>query len=101
MVGWESTSCGSQRDILLCSPSSTANKKKWSTVRQSNFMDGGVASSWRVAVIVYVAKYLFGDKYVFSILPNQQRARSGFCLILYVLNYGRVGKYIHAKVKEI
>jgi hypothetical protein len=28
----------------------------------------------------------------FSILPNQQRARSDFCWISYVVNYGRVGK---------
>jgi hypothetical protein len=45
-------------------------------------------------------KYLFGDKYLFSILPNQQRARSDFCLILYVVNYGRVGKYIMRKSKR-
>jgi hypothetical protein len=44
--------------------------------------------------------YLFGDKYLFSILPNQQRARSDFCLILYVVNYGRVGKYIMRKSKR-
>jgi hypothetical protein len=46
------------------------------------------------------ALYLFGDKYVFSILPNQQRARSDFCLILYMVNYGRVGKYIMRKSKR-
>jgi hypothetical protein len=44
--------------------------------------------------------YLFGDKYLFSILPNQQRARSDFCLISYVVNYGRVGKYIMRKSKR-
>jgi hypothetical protein len=45
-------------------------------------------------------KYLFGDKYLFSILPNQQRARSDFRLIFYVVNYGRVGKYIMRKSKR-
>jgi hypothetical protein len=45
-------------------------------------------------------KYLFGDKYLFSILPNQQRARSDFCLILYMVNYGRVGKYNMRKSKR-
>jgi hypothetical protein len=44
--------------------------------------------------------YLFGDKYLFFILPNQQRARSDFCLILYIVNYGRVGKYIMRKSKS-
>jgi methyl coenzyme M reductase subunit C len=44
--------------------------------------------------------YLFGDKYLFHILPNQQRARSDFRLILYVLNYGRVGKYNIRKSKR-
>jgi hypothetical protein len=47
-------------------------------------------------VLFFVAprlRYLFGDKYLFSILPNQQRARSDFCLISYVVNCGRVGKY--------
>jgi hypothetical protein len=44
--------------------------------------------------------YLFGDKYLFSILPNQQRARSDFRLILYMVNYGRVGKYIMRKSKR-
>jgi hypothetical protein len=44
------------------------------------------------------SRYLFGDKYLFSILPNQQRARSDFCLISYVVNYGKVH---HAEVKEI
>jgi hypothetical protein len=44
--------------------------------------------------------YLFGDKYVFSILPNQQRARSDFCLISYMVNYGRVGKCIMRKSKR-
>jgi hypothetical protein len=47
-----------------------------------------------------VKQYLFGDKYLFSILPNQQRARSDFCLILYVVNYCRVGKYIMRKSKR-
>jgi hypothetical protein len=37
---------------------------------------------------------------LFSILPNQQRARSDFCLILYVVNYGRVGKYNMRKSKR-
>jgi hypothetical protein len=36
----------------------------------------------------------------FSILPNQQRARSDFCLISYVVNYGRVGKCIMRKSKR-
>jgi hypothetical protein len=36
----------------------------------------------------------------FSILPNQQRARSDFCLILYMINYGRVGKYNMRKSKR-
>jgi hypothetical protein len=36
----------------------------------------------------------------FSILPNQQRARSDFCLILYVVNYGCVGKCIMRKSKR-
>jgi hypothetical protein len=46
-------------------------------------------------------KYLFDDdKYVFSILPKQQRARSDFRLILYVVNYGRVGKYNMRKSKR-
>jgi hypothetical protein len=44
--------------------------------------------------------YLFDDKYPFSILPKQQRARSDFCLIFYVVNYGRVGKYIMRKSKR-
>jgi hypothetical protein len=44
--------------------------------------------------------YLFGDEYLFSILPNQQRARSDFCLISYVVNYGRVGKYNMRKSKR-
>jgi hypothetical protein len=44
--------------------------------------------------------YLFGDKYLFSILPNQQRARSDFRLIVYMVNYGRVGKYIMRKSKR-
>jgi hypothetical protein len=43
---------------------------------------------------------LFCDKYLFSILPNQQRARSDFRLIYYVVNYGRVGKYIMRKSKR-
>jgi hypothetical protein len=46
------------------------------------------------------AGYLFGDKYLFSILPNQQRAQSDFCLILYMVNYGRVGKYNMRKSKR-
>jgi hypothetical protein len=37
---------------------------------------------------------------LFSILPNQQRARSDFCLISYVVNYGRVRKYIMRKSKR-
>jgi hypothetical protein len=45
-------------------------------------------------------RYLFGDKYLFSILPNQQHARSDFCLIFYVVKYGRVGKYIMWKSKR-
>jgi hypothetical protein len=44
--------------------------------------------------------YLFDDKYLFSILPNQQRARSDFRLILYMVNYGRVGKCIMRKSKR-
>jgi hypothetical protein len=35
---------------------------------------------------LHVLEYLFGDKYPFSIRPNQQRARSDFCLISYVVN---------------
>jgi hypothetical protein len=45
-------------------------------------------------------RYLVGDKYLFSILPNQKRARSDFLLILYMVNYGRVGKYIMRKSKR-
>jgi hypothetical protein len=45
-------------------------------------------------------RYLFDDKYLFPILPNQQRARSDFRLILYVVNYGRVGKCIMRKSKR-
>jgi hypothetical protein len=45
-------------------------------------------------------EYLFGDTYLFSILPNQQRARSDFGLILYMVNYGRVGKCIMRKSKR-
>jgi hypothetical protein len=41
--------------------------------------------------------YLFGDKYLFSILPNQQRVRSDFCLIFYMVKYGHVGKCIMRK----
>jgi hypothetical protein len=44
--------------------------------------------------------YLFGDKYLFSILPDQQRARSDFRLIFYMANYGRVGKCIMRKSKR-
>jgi hypothetical protein len=46
------------------------------------------------------ALYLFGDKYLLSILPNQQRARSDFCLIVYMVNYGRVRKCITQKSKR-
>jgi hypothetical protein len=45
-------------------------------------------------------RYLFGDKYLFSILPNQQRVRFDFRLILYAVNYGRVGKYNMRKSKR-
>jgi hypothetical protein len=38
------------------------------------------------------ATYLFGDKYLFSILPKQQHARSDFCLIVCMVARGRVGK---------
>jgi hypothetical protein len=53
------------------------------------------------AIFSLFLQYLFGDKYLFYILLNQQRARSDFRLMLYMVNYGRVGKVHHAEVKEI
>jgi hypothetical protein len=51
-------------------------------------------------VFFFATIYLFDDKHLFSILPNQQRARSDFRLILYMVNYGRVGKCIMRKSKR-
>jgi hypothetical protein len=45
--------------------------------------------------------YLFDDKYLFSILPNQQRARSDFCLNFLLGQLWSCGKVHHAEVKEI
>jgi hypothetical protein len=46
-------------------------------------------------------EYLFGDKYLFSILPDQQRARSDFRLIFVHGQLWSCGKVHHAEVKEI
>jgi hypothetical protein len=46
-------------------------------------------------------QYLFGDKYLFSILPNQQRARSDFLLDFVRGQLWSCGKVHHAEVKEI
>jgi hypothetical protein len=46
-------------------------------------------------------EYLFGDKYLFHILPNQQHARSDFCFDFVRGQLGSCGKVHHAEVKEI
>jgi hypothetical protein len=46
-------------------------------------------------------EYLFADKYLFSILPNQQRARSDFRSIFVHGQLWLCGKVHHAEVKEI
>jgi hypothetical protein len=46
-------------------------------------------------------KYLFGDKYLFSILPNRQHARSDFLFDFVRGQLWSCGKVHHAEVKEI
>jgi hypothetical protein len=45
--------------------------------------------------------YLFGDKYLFSILSNQQRARSDFLFDFVCGQLWSCGRVHHAEVKEI
>jgi hypothetical protein len=53
------------------------------------------------ATVDSVGKYLFGDKYLFSVLPNQQRARSDFSFDFVRGQLWSCGKVQHAEVKEI
>jgi hypothetical protein len=137
MVVWESTTCGSQRDIpsVLTTPplrEGQERRRRSSTCVEANRFTGSTRFGrrpWRRTSVTFrsqylprwlclpnhvrfsfskkkkkkkeTRRYLFGDKYLFSILPNQQRARSDFCFDFVRGQLWSSGKVHHAEVKEI
>jgi hypothetical protein len=85
------------QEQCCCFQSEPRRRGHANTVRtfySSNTRQGSV-STVRVGLYISLVINIY-----FCILPNQQRARSDFCLILYMVNYGRVGKHIMRKSKR-